>query len=307
MPPMPQPTFSSRTAPPRIAIVTCRVLPEPDPDQEPLLAALRSAGLGAELLAWDAPSADPSPFDLCVLRSCWNYFERPDEFVAWIDRAAAVSRVVNPPEVVRWNLHKSYLAELEAGGVPIVPTVWFERGERADLRATLDERGWTDVVIKPTVSAASFSTRRFSLQGAEEELGEGQRFLESLVAERDTMVQRYMPTVETSGERALVWIDGRLTHAVRKSPRFDDGVEQVSGALPVSAAERRIAEAALRIASEAAAVPLLYGRVDVMQTETGGEDALAVSELELMEPSLFLLQSPEALDRFVAALRRAVS
>jgi len=302
-------TSSPRKPTPRIALVTCRVLPEPDPDQEPLLAALRGAGLEAELLAWDDPASDPAAFDLCVLRSCWNYFERPEEFVAWIERADAVSRLVNPPEVVRWNLHKSYLAELREGGVPIVPTVWIERGERADLRRTLAEQGWTAVVVKPTVSAASFSTRRFSLDrpdGGAGELERGQRFLEALVAERDTMVQRYMPTVETSGERALVWIDGRLTHAVRKSPRFDDGVEQVSEALAVSAAERTIAEAALRVASEAASVPLLYGRVDVMQGEEGGDDGLVVSELELMEPSLFLVQSAAALERFVAALGRIV-
>jgi len=208
-------TSSPRKPTPRIALVTCRVLPEPDPDQEPLLAALRGAGLEAELLAWDDPASDPAAFDLCVLRSCWNYFERPEEFVAWIERADAVSRLVNPPEVVRWNLHKSYLAELRDGGVPIVPTVWIERGERADLRQTLAQQGWTDVVIKPAVSAASFSTRRFSLDRpegrpgggpdvAESALERGQRFLEALAAERDTMVQRYMPTVETSGERALV-------------------------------------------------------------------------------------------------------
>jgi len=300
-------TSSPRKPTPRIALVTCRVLPEPDPDQEPLLAALRGAGLEAELLAWDDPTSDPAAFDLCVLRSCWNYFERPEQFVAWIEHADAVSRLVNPPEVVRWNLHKSYLAELREGGVPIVPTVWVERGERADLRRTLAEQGWTDVVIKPAVSAASFSTRRFSLDrpdGGAAELERGQQFLEALAAERDTMVQRYMPTVETSGERALVWIDGRLTHAVRKSPRFDDGVEQVSEALPVSAAERRIAEAALRVAAEAASVPLLYGRVDVMQGEADGDDGLVVSELELMEPSLFLVQSPVALERLVTALVR---
>ncbi|MFN9969178.1 MAG: hypothetical protein ACK58T_04695, partial [Phycisphaerae bacterium] len=34
--------------------------------------------------------------------------------------------------------------------------------------------------------------------------------------------------VEGHGERALVWIDGEFTHAVRKSPRFAGNDEQVS-------------------------------------------------------------------------------
>jgi len=35
--------------------------------------------------------------------------------------------------VLRWNLHKGYLRELEAAGVPIVPTVFLERGASPDL------------------------------------------------------------------------------------------------------------------------------------------------------------------------------
>jgi len=281
----------------RIALVTCRVLPEPDPDQELLLDALTSAGMDAALVAWDDPAADRARcgrFDACILRSTWNYHERPDDFLAWVDRTATVSRLYNPREVVRWNLHKRYLAELERAGVPVVPTAWFDRGEAADLGAACRAHGWIDVVVKPAVSAGSFATRRF---GAGEE-SHAQRFLEGILRERDAMVQPVMAGFEDPGERAVVWIDGRITHAVRKEPRFADGEERVSGAMAVTDEEHAIVERALSCVRG----PLLYARID---TVAGIDGTPVVSELELIEPSLFLLQNPRALERFVDAIARA--
>ena len=302
-----------------VALVTCRVLPEPDPDQEPLLGALREAGLAAEMLPWDDPEARrPGAFDLCVLRSCWNYFRAPEAFLAWCAEAEATSRLLNPLPVVRWNLHKRYLLDLEAAGVPVVPTVLLERGAAADLSGLTAARGWDDFVVKPAVSAASFLTRRFR----KGETAAGQAFLAALVAERDALVQPYLPSAEGSGERALVFIDGELGHAVRKSPRLAGEDERVSEAVPMAPAEREVAERAMALARERGfagegpaggggsgreLVPpdgrggLLYGRVDLLPDEAG---ALRVSELELIEPSLFLVQSPSALDRLVRAIVR---
>lgn len=277
----------------RVALITCRILPEPDPDQDLLLDALRSRGMDAEMLPWDVPASDPGKFDLCVMRSCWNYYEDPDAFVSWIATAARVSRLVNDERVVHWNLHKTYLRVLRNAGVPIVPTAWFERGEILDLGEIMRAHGWDDVVIKPTISASSFRTHRFRRA----EVADGQTFLETLVAERDVMVQRYASAVETSGERALVWIDGGFTHSVRKNPRLSGQDEHVSQALPVSPGERAVGEKAIACAGTDG---LVYARVDVVEHE--GQPV--VSEMELMEPSLFLLQHPPALERFVAAIAR---
>ncbi len=276
-----------------VGLVTCLELPEPDPDEEILLASLQQAGMRAELLAWDNPHGDPGAFDLCVLRSCWNYYKDPDAFLNWITVTADSCRLANSADIVRWNLHKRYLQKIADAGVPIIPTVWFERCETADLLAAMREQCWDDAVVKPAVSAASFCTQRFRI----DQVDEGQFFLDALVRERDAMVQRYIPTVETSGERALVWIDGELTHAVSKHPRFAGGIERVSDALPVLDQDRSIVDRVLSCVDG----ELLYARVDVMNDD---DDTLLVSEVELMEPSLFLLQCPEALERFVGAIRR---
>jgi glutathione synthase/RimK-type ligase-like ATP-grasp enzyme len=258
-----------------------------------LLDALRHAGLRAELLAWDNPHAAPGAFDLCVLRSCWNYHERPEAFLAWIESAAAASKLLNPANVVRWNLHKSYLRELDTAGVPIIPTVWFERGAAANLRTTMQARGWDEVVVKPAISAASYRTQRFR----ESDAVAGQEFLDALVRDRDAMVQRYIPSVEDLGERAVVWIAGKITHAVVKQSRFAGDDEHVSDAVEITDEESQIAQRAVACAGG----ELLYARVDLVQDN---DAAVLVSELELIEPSLFLLQCPAALGRFVDAIRR---
>ena len=277
-----------------VALVSCVKLPEPDPDAAPLARALADAGIAAEVLAWDDGAADWSRARLTLLRSAWNYPTRRDAFLDWAGRVAGVSRLWNPLRVIRWNTYKGYLLELDDKGVPVTPTVLLKRGSETTLRAILEERAWQEVVVKPAISASSFRTRRFGR--AEQDAGEAH--LRELLAERDVLVQRYLPSVEDHGERALVWIDGELTHAVRKTPRFEGQDESVSGeAVAISPAEADLARRAI----DEVGAPLLYARIDVAP---GPDGEPVLMELELVEPSLFFPQCPQALDRFVAGLRR---
>src|SRR5262249_25887811 len=144
---------------PHVGIVTCAVKPEPDPDEAPLLEALARRGVSAAAVAWDDDAVAWASFDVCVVRSTWNYIHRLDAFAAWLARA---TRVVNPPAIIRSNLDKRYLRELAARGVPIPPTAWIDVGEAPDVQTLAAERGWIDVVVKPVVGAASFATQRFA-------------------------------------------------------------------------------------------------------------------------------------------------
>jgi glutathione synthase/RimK-type ligase-like ATP-grasp enzyme len=275
-----------------VALASCVALPEPDADLSPLVGALRAAGLTTEVLAWDDPDADFGAARLTVLRSTWNYSEQPARFLGWVDRVAERSTLWNPPEVIRWNAHKSYLLDLEARGVPVVPTQLLRRGAITTLADVTRERGWSDVVVKPAVSGGSRATVRVTGEALER----GEAHLRALVAREDVLVQPYLASVEGHGERAVVWIDGEPTHAVRKAPRFLGDAESVSAAVAIEADEADLA----RRAVAAAPGPQLYARVD-MARDAGGSPR--VMELELIEPSLFFLQSPAALERYVAAVR----
>lgn len=275
----------------RVALATCREPPEPDVDEPLLVDALRAGGADVDVLAWDDPRAPFADRDVVILRSTWNYFERLDAFLDWADRVGRATRLRNDPATVRWNAVKTYLLDLEARGIPTVPTELVRDRASCDVAALLDARGWTEIVVKPLVSAGSFRTERFAASDATR----AQAFLDELARERDVMIQAWMPAVETYGERSLVWIDGEVTHAIRKSPRFAGGIEQVSDEVSIADDERAFAHRVLDpIAKERG---LLYGRVDTIRDG----DVLRIMELELVEPSLFFEQCPRALDRFVRA------
>lgn len=279
-----------------LRIATCRPLPEPDPDEGPLLAALATLGVRARMAAWNDPREDWDAPVPTVVRSTWDYLHQVTEFLAWVERAARAAPLWNPPAVVRANVHKFYLRELAERGLPIVPTEFLQRGRRVRLAEVLAARGWRDAVVKPAVSAASFGTLRVRADEPAQLL-RGEAHLTRFLAERDMLVQRYAPAVETSGERALVWIDGELTHAVRKSPRFAGQEESVSAALAIEPDEAELARAALARPADG----LLYARIDVVRGPGGRPELM---ELELVEPSLFLVQHPPALARLAAALAR---
>jgi glutathione synthase/RimK-type ligase-like ATP-grasp enzyme len=276
----------------RVLLATCLELPEPDPDQRLLQEALATRGIEARYAAWDDPRETWTGADLIVIRSTWNYYLRPDDFLDWAERASRAAPLLNSLDVLFWNHDKRYLLELEHQGVPIVPTVRLPRGASVALPRLAVERAWREIVIKPAVSAASFRTARF----AEHNWKDAEAHLAGLLSERDVLVQEYLPSVETHRERALVWIDGAFTHAVRKSPRLMKEAEDVSEAVPIAEEERVVGEKAL---SGVSTGKLLYARVDLVRDAMGHP---RVMELELIEPSLFLLQHPPALERFAAAI-----
>lgn len=281
-----------------LRIATCRPLPEPDVDEDILLAALRARGVDARMAAWNDLGErwdDPVP---TVIRSTWDYIHDVSAFESWIHRTERIAPLWNPGGVLRGNLHKRYLLDLQRRGIPIVPTVCVPKLQgttksRTTLADVLTERGWDDVVVKPAVGAGSFGTLRFRVN----ELAAGEAHFARLIAERDVLVQPYERSVEGHGERALVWIDGAFTHAVRKSPRFGDDAEHVSEALAIESDELELGLRAL----EEHAANLLYARVDVAR---GADGAPRVMELELVEPSLFLTQSPPALERLADGIAR---
>ena len=266
-----------------LRVATCLTLPEPDVDEVPLAEALAAGGFDAQLMAWDDPRADWDAPIPTIIRSTWNYAHHIDAFLAWIDRVSAAP-LFNPRDVIAGNLHKRYLLELAARGVPVNPTTLVERGETCALPAT-------KIVIKPEVGGGSLGVRVFEPGDPE-----AAKHLASLTANGAALVQPYLKSVDGYGERSIVMIDGELSHAIRKTARFSGDVEKVDGPFPIADDERMVAEAALAPYGD-----LLYGRVDMARDEYGHP---MVMELELVEPSLFFTRGEGSAARYVAALRR---
>ncbi|MEZ5321761.1 MAG: hypothetical protein R2698_06775 [Microthrixaceae bacterium] len=295
-------------------------LPAPDADLPLLTAAFARIGVACTVAAWRDRSVDWAAFDLAVIRSPWDYCDHLTEFDAWLDHIEHVApgRLHNPAGLLRWNLDKGYLADLQNMGVPVVPTRYADTP--AEVRAALTwvaEKGAAEVVVKPRVSAGSRDTGRFdpSDRGASE--------LGTAILRRggSVMVQPAVTSVATAGEIAWILLDGAHSHQVRKGPILASGGGLIGGGYseiitPCHGAARDtagndVAAAAVRAAEHVAHrrgwLPtgrhLLYARIDVVFLDDGEP---AVLEAELFEPSLFLATSEGAARRFVdACLRRA--
>jgi hypothetical protein len=284
-----------------VALVTAAPARGLDGDMPPLLAALGLLGIGAREVVWDDPTVDWDAFDLVVVRSAWDYFARREAFVAWAERVEAATRLENPAAVLRWNSDKRYLRELDAAGVPIVPTTFLAPGEALDL----PEGG--DLIVKPAVSAGSNDTARHR----DGDRGAAMAHVQRLHDEgRVAMVQPYQRAVDERGETALVYFDGELSHAIEKGAIFAAGPQMVGGLFAreqirprmPTAAERAAGETVLRALARsvpAEAMPLLYARVDLVPLADGTPGLL---ELELCEPSVFLASADGAAARFGAAI-----
>ena len=286
-----------------VALVTARAARGLDEDMPPLTAALAAAGAESQIVDWDDTQVDWGRFDLVVPRSAWDYAERLPEFLAWAERVARLSTLVNPLAVVRWNTDKHYLGELARAGAPVVATWYAEPGENAGR--TLDEflaaNPCRELVVKPAVGAGSRDARRHARAaraGILDHIGP------LLAAGRSVMVQPYLESVDAHGETALMYIGGRFSHAIRKGALLPSGAPSTAGLFaPEEIAARTPGAdelaAAERILAAAPCGTLVYARVDLLRDATGAPRLL---ELELTEPSLFLAHAAGSAERFAAAL-----
>ena len=294
---------------PRIALVTVAAARTLDEDLAPLASALREAAVDVAIVDWDDTGFDWSGVDAAVLRSPWDYTDRPGEFLAWAARTAARTRLLNPPDVLRWNTDKHYLADLAARGVSVVPSAFVE--PEADplpaLQAFLAEYAEADeFVVKPAISAGSRDTQRYART---QEFAAANHIARLLDAGRSVLLQPYLASVDRDGETALLYFDGDYSHAIRKGAllRPDAGAtealfapEQIVAREPGDD-ERALAQTVLAAARDALKLDaaLAYARVDLIRDGNGLPRLL---ELELCEPSLFLPYADGSADRFVAGL-----
>ena len=293
----------------KIALVTAIAAFSLDEDLAPLQQALEATGFEVQILAWDDPSVSWSRFDAALLRSPWDYTDRLGEFLAWAERVAAQTTLLNPLAVVRANTDKHYLATLADKGLAVVPSRFVEPGADAAraLQDFLAEFGAAaEFVVKPAVGAGSRDAQRYGRDQVEAATAHVQRLV---AAGRSTLLQPYLDAVDRDGETALMFFDGVFSHAIRKAPLLfrDQGPtralfapEKITPRVP-GEDELALATAVLSALPEA---PLAYARVDLIRDADGSPRLL---ELELTEPSLFFPFAEGSAARFAASLLKRLS
>jgi hypothetical protein len=289
----------------RIAIAGFSGMPEEFRDDDLLLELLLRRGAETGHGPWDDPRIDWEAFDLVVARSPWDYTWRLDEFLSWCGRVG--SRLENAPDLIRWNSDKGYLGDLAEAGLPVVETTYVVAGDPVPEIAG-------EVVIKPAVSGGARDTGRFGPASA----AEAGALIELICAGgRTAMVQPYVESVEDAGETAVVMIDGRLSHVLRKRALLAaDEVAPVRVGDELGVAEvmydpdlvlRGSAQPdEIELASDVVAetrrrfeVTPLIARVDMLR---GADGKPMLLELEAIEPNLYFDQAPGAAETLADAI-----
>ena len=287
----------------RVALITYSGVPAITTNDRLLRDALVARGAEVEARPWDA-IADWSSYHRIVLRSCWNFHHRPQEFLLWVNEVGERhdGSLRNAPALVQWSVDKRYLRDLDARGVAIVPTIWVSveaGGAPPDLDALLAEQEWTSgAVVKPAISATAHQTWRI----APSDGGAHQARFTSLLAASPSgvMVQPYLPEIQ-DGEWSLIFLGGEFSHAVVKRPADGDFRVQhdFGGTVERREPDESLIEdarAVLRAAAKATdtrAEEILYARVDGIVRN----GALLLMELEVIEPVLFFSHAPGAAAR----------
>ena len=250
--------------------------------------SLVNKGLRVVRTNWDNPEFDWSSSKYLIIRSTWDYSERIDEFLGWMERVSQVCQLINPVELVRWNIDKNYLRDIAKRGVPIVPTYFVSKGETISLSSILLKKGWQHVVIKPVISCAGRETHKVLFS----DLDKYEPIFAQLVKQESMMVQPFIESIETKGEISMMVFGGKYSHSVLKKAkpgdfRVQDDFGGTVHEYDASESEIAFAESVVKYCN-----PLpLYARVDAVWDNTG---ELCVSELELIEPELWFRNRPEA-------------
>ena len=275
-----------------IVLVTCRAWPELSVSDRCLADALEQRGYRVEAAPWNGPFAPFARAAAVVIRATWDYHQSITEYRAWLDRLDA-TRTFNRPDLVRWNLEKTYLSELDTRGAKLPASAVVE-ADAAAIAEALERLALDDAVIKPTVGASGFGVERVSRGQEADALAR----LGAVARWPRLLVQEFLPEV-AEGELAGVFFGGVFSHGLRRVPAEGEFRvnSQFGGRMEAAALDASTIDAMARIVT---LLPhaALYARIDGVPR---GDDFL-VMEVEVNEPGLGLHLAPGGADRFAEAL-----
>jgi glutathione synthase/RimK-type ligase-like ATP-grasp enzyme len=265
-------------------------------EDQVLLDFLKKKGLEITREVWNDPLVNWGEYDLAVLKSPWDYFDRISEFYTWLNKIEDLDlKLLNPSKVVKWNSDKHYLSEIAAAGLLVTPTIYFEKGEKPDLSECFVTLGTESIIVKPCISGGSKNTIRVKPENVEDLTPR----IHGYLTEEAYMVQPFLPEIQSGGEWSFLFFDGNFSHSLLKKAKPGDFRVQhyLGGSIHAGPAPAHLLQAAQKYADRFAK-DCLYARVDGV--EVNGEFMLM--ELELIEPFLFLFTNPDSYENYYQAL-----
>jgi glutathione synthase/RimK-type ligase-like ATP-grasp enzyme len=258
--------------------------------------ALENKGLEVTRKDWSDPYFDWSSTRMALFRTTWDYFHKFQHFYNWLDRISKKTFLCNPESLVRWNLDKHYLKDLENKGINVTPTVYINKGSKISLREIYKETNWKETVLKPTVSGAARHTYKMNTNN----IADHEAIFKDLIRQEDMMLQEFQKSVLEKGEIAFMVIGGKFTHAILKKAKEGDFRVQddFGGTVHNYDANDEEIKFAEKVVSVCEPQPV-YARVDIIDDNDGNP---AVTELELIEPEMWFRHNPEAAETLAESI-----
>lgn len=265
-------------------------------DYDVSFPAMAARGWQVATVSWRDPTIEWNEFDAVYICTPWDY---PDHLEQFIDVLARIEQsqahLVNALSLVRWNLQKTYLRDLEERGAAIVPSLWCDDFEAVAMSGWFKSLGSDTLVIKPVVGVNATDTYVLH-EPVDAALV---TTLAGRFSDRPFFVQPFAHKIRSEGEYSLFFFSGQYSHAILKTPRPGDfRVQEEHGAhVRGITAPVALIETAEQVLSLVEPQPV-YVRVDFVR---GNDGAYWLMELELIEPSLYLRMDDGAAARFAAA------
>jgi glutathione synthase/RimK-type ligase-like ATP-grasp enzyme len=265
---------------------------------------LLELGWQVDVISWRDNSVDWEKYQAVIIRTPWDYQEDAPAFLNVLENIEQSSaHLENSLEIVRWNIDKIYLKDLEKLSVNLVPTLWRDALQDVEIISEQDLADYfkhfsqEQIVLKPRISANADNTFWLNRQNATQKIGE----MNTAFQERDFMIQPFMEHILAEGEYSLFYFNGNYSHAILKTPKDNDFrvQEEHGGRLTTIEPESILVEHAnqcMAAISKLHQMPL-YARVDFVRHQTG----FALMEAELIEPSLYFNMDDESPLRFAKA------
>lgn len=283
----------------KIGILTCINLPNLLPSEAFLIPALTNKNHIVTAVIWDDVSIEWSDFDLLIFRNTWDYYEKQTAFDIWLNKIEALGmKCLNSIKTIQKNKHKFYLKKLQNQGISIVPTVFIDKTTTLDLQKIIPKH-WQKAVIKPAYSGGSYQTVLFDVI----EINSINKDYQSIAAEKELLLQEYIPEIKTVGETSFIFFNKKFSHCVNKMPvKGDFRVQnQYGGIYTIVHPSQELIDKAQNIVNTFAE-DLLYVRIDCIVFDNN----LLLMEVECLEPDLYFELCPSAKDKFIEAIERIV-
>jgi glutathione synthase/RimK-type ligase-like ATP-grasp enzyme len=265
-------------------------------DDEHLINPLAELGWRASTVSWRQTETPWSEFDAVIIRSTWDYWDDVPSFLNVLEQIDGETHLANSLEIARWNLEKTYLADLERKGIGIVPTIWPPEVKPESFQSFSEQLGCDQLVIKPVIGANGDK----AFQASQSDSMQRREMISACFSDRRALVQRFMPSILTEGEFSLFFFNGEFSHAILKTPAESEFrcQEEHGGNIQPVVPEPRLLKRAQQVL-DALPETLLYARVDFVRDD---KNDFLVMELELIEPSMYLRTDPGAPMRFARAI-----